>query len=116
MAVVLVAAALSAHAAEPCISFHGRAHWYGGDGQARIWRIGTHHEFTPDETTWEQVTAWIEAGVQPADKLRWAAPASRIDLFADFVVCPTEPIRAGSVQTAKILSATHRRYVSTSVK
>ena len=42
---------------------------------------------------------------------RDASPASTVDLYADFVICPTQPFRAGSVQKAKVKSATHRRYV-----
>jgi hypothetical protein len=40
-----------------------------------------------------------------------ASPASTVYLFADFVVCPTEPFKKGSVQEAKVKSAVHRHYV-----
>jgi hypothetical protein len=95
------------------MTFHGRAHLYGGDGQLRIWRIGTHHEFQPDESTWEQVVAWLEAGVRPQDRntINTISPTSMLYLFADFTVCPVEPFKKGSVQSARIVSATHRRYV-----
>ncbi len=98
--------------AQDCMTIHGRAHYYDGDGQLRIWHIGTHHEFEPDNTTWPKVMKWLEAGVKPADRKRWAAPESNLDLYADFRICPTEPFKKGSVQQAKILSATHRRYVT----
>ena len=98
--------------AQSCMTIHGRAHYYAGDGQLRIWHIGTHHEFDPDRTTWPMVMKWIEAGVKPSDRKRWAALESKLDLYADFRVCPTELYRKGSVQEAKILSATHRRYVT----
>jgi len=32
--------------AETCREIHGRAVFYSGDGQLRIWHIGTHHEFS----------------------------------------------------------------------
>ncbi|MFZ0393246.1 MAG: hypothetical protein WCF17_00530 [Terracidiphilus sp.] len=105
--------AISLSAAEPCVTFHGRAHYYGGDGQLRIWRIGTHHEFEPDSSTWSQVISWLEAGVPPVERKNYASPASAVNLFADFEVCPTEPLRKGAVQEAKIMSATHRHYVRT---
>ncbi len=90
---------------------HGRAHLYGGDGQLRIWHIGTHHEYEPDETSWRTVEKWLDAGVKDSDKANYAWPASAVDLFADFLICPTEPFKNGSVQRAKVKSASHRRYV-----
>ncbi len=66
---------------------------YGGDGQLRIWRIGTHHDYEPDEPPWNQVESWLEAGVEDSDKARY------------------EPFKKGSVQRAKILSAQRRHYV-----
>lgn len=98
--------------AQSCMTIHGRAHYYGGDGQLRIWHIGTHHEFEPDRTTWPKVMKWLEAGVNPSDRKNYAAPASAVDLYADFRVCPTQPFKKGSVQQAKILSATHLYYVT----
>jgi hypothetical protein len=98
--------------AQNCTTIHGRAHYYAGDGQLRIWHIGTHHEFEPDKTTWPRVMKWLEAGVTPSARKNYAAPASAVDLYADFRICPTEPFKKGSVQEAKILSATHRHYVS----
>ncbi|HVY93062.1 MAG TPA: hypothetical protein VHA14_09950 [Bryobacteraceae bacterium] len=108
---LLLGAALPSQAADACFTIHGRAHLYGGDGQLRIWHIGTHHEFEPDESTWAKVESWLEAGVKESDRNRYASPASMLNLFADFLICPTEPFKAGSVQKAKILSATHRHYV-----
>lgn len=108
--VVLVGAALEAHAVEPCFVIHGRAHLYSGDGQLRIWHIGTHHDFAPDDTSWNRVVNWIEADNTKAEKQSVIAP-SLVYLFADFEICPTEPFKKGSVQHARVLSATHRRYV-----
>jgi hypothetical protein len=91
---------------------HGRAHFYGGDGQLRIWHIGTHHEYAPDESSDERVIKWLEAGVKGTDKAKYASPASEVCLFADFVICPTEPFKKGSVQGARVKSASHRHYVN----
>lgn len=103
--------AVPLRAAESCFTIHGRAHLYGGDGQLRIWHVGTHHDYEPDESSWARVESWIEAGVKDPDKSRYAAPASYVNLFADFLICPTEPFKKGSVQRAKVVSAQHRHYV-----
>src|SRR6185437_10323015 len=89
----LFTAALSLQAADSCFAIHGRAHFYGGDGQLRIWHVGTHHEFEPDKSTWTQVKGWLESGVKDGDRKRYAIPVSMIDLFADFSVCPVEPYK-----------------------
>jgi hypothetical protein len=107
----LITGAVSSLAADSCFTIHGRAHLYGGDGQLRIWRVGTQHEFTPDESTWAQVEGWLQSGVKESDRKRYAIPVSMLNLFADFSVCPVELFKAGSVQKARIVSATHRRYV-----
>jgi hypothetical protein len=99
-----------ASATEPCKLIHGRAHLYGGDGQLRIWEIGTHHDYEPDSSSWSRVENWLLAGVPKNQGARWASPASMVNLFADFVVCPTKPLKKGAVQPAIIKSATHRRY------
>jgi hypothetical protein len=104
----------SAHANEPCMVIHGRAHFYGGDGQLRIWHIGTHHEYEPDNASWDTVVQWLEAVVPDSEKSHYASPASAVDLYADFVICPTEPFIKGSVQRANVKSASRRRYVRTS--
>jgi hypothetical protein len=54
------------HAEESCLAIHGRLHYYGGDGQLRIWQIGTHHELTRDESTWDTTIGWLRAGVNPS--------------------------------------------------
>jgi hypothetical protein len=93
-----------------CKVIHGRAHLYGGDGQLRIWHIGTHHEYQPDDSSWPVVVRWLEAGI--GDKINAAAsPISNVSMFADFLVCPVEPLKKGAVQTAIIKSATHRKYL-----
>ncbi len=98
-------------AAEPCSVIHGRAHYYCGDGNLRIWHVGTHHMYTPDESSDSRVMDWLEAGVKDSDKTKYACPVGTVDLFADFLICPTEPFKKGSVQKANVKSATHRRYV-----
>lgn len=85
---------------------HGRAHEYCGDGQLRIWHIGTHRDFEPDESSWQRVEAWLRAGAKPTGACQLNA-----DLFADFLICPTEPYKKGAVQEAKVKAAYHRRYV-----
>lgn len=109
--VVLIPCGLRAE--ETCMTIHGRAHFYGGDGQLRIWHIGTHHEYQPNESSFPIVLDWLDAGVKPADRARYASPASSLYLFADFEICPVEPSRPGSVQKATVKSASHRHYVST---
>jgi hypothetical protein len=101
-------------AADACMTIHGRAHLYGGDGQLRIWHIGTHHEYEPDDSSWDRVREWLEAGVK--DKSLYVTPASAVYLFADFVICPTEPFKSGTVQRAKVVSVRNRRYISADQK
>jgi hypothetical protein len=93
------------------VVIHGRAHLYSGDGQLRIWHIGTHHEYKPDESSARMVEGWLDAGVADSDKLKCASPASTVYLFADFLICPTKPFRKGAVQRAKIKSASRRHYI-----
>ncbi|UWZ85478.1 hypothetical protein [Occallatibacter riparius] len=97
-------------AAEPCTTLHGRAHYYGGDGQLRIWHIGTHHEFTPGQSSWDRVMGWLLQGVPFAERKNYASPESSVYLFGDFEVCPTEPLRKGAVQEARVMSVAHRVY------
>jgi hypothetical protein len=99
------------YAAEACRVIHGRAHFYGGDGQLRVWHIGTRHEYEPDESSLPRVMKWLEAGVPENERANYASPASSVYLYADFLICPTEPFKPGSVQRAKIKSASRRRYV-----
>ena len=103
---VLLVVALPSRAADACFSIHGRAHAYGGDGQLRIWHVGTHHEYEPDDPlSRERVYDWLLAGVKEPEKSEFAAPASLVSLFADFLISPTEPYKKGSVQKAKVISA-----------
>ena len=106
-----LAAASTLHAAEPCQTFHGRAHFYSGDSQFRIWHIGTHHEFEPDYagtdqgTSWDRVIDLLKAGDEDA------GAASLNDLYATFTVCPTKPLVPGAVQPAIVKRIEHPRVV-----
>jgi hypothetical protein len=84
---------------------------YCGDGQLRIWHIGTHHDFTPDESSWDMVVGWLEDRATESDKKEYACYAGANDLYADFLLCPTGPYKKGAVQEVKVVSATRRRYV-----
>jgi hypothetical protein len=106
--VAMFASSISAQ--EPCRVIPGRAHKYS-DGPLRIWHIGTHHDYQPDESSWQRVEAWIEAGVAPYDRRTSGTPYSTVDLYADFLICPTQPFKRGAVQSASVKNATHRRYV-----
>jgi hypothetical protein len=108
---LLLAASRASWAADPCETIHGRLHYYGGDGQLRIWHIGTHHDFTPDNSSWGTVHDWLTEGVKPSERKNFADAATAVDLFGDFEICPTEPFREGAVQHAKVIAVSHRRYV-----
>lgn len=93
-----------------CTTIHARAQLYGGDGQLRIWHIGTHHEYEPDSESWQRVLGWLQAGVTDRERAQYATPASMVSLYGDFLVCPTEQFRKGAVQQADVKTVTHRRY------
>ena len=111
LATLLILTAASAHAAEPCQTIHGRAIYYSADGQLRLWHIGTHHEFEPDnsqantETSWDKIMHLLKAGDDSP------AAGSNNALYGDFVVCPTQPYHQGAVQPAIIRSMSHLRVV-----
>lgn len=109
-ALILALIPMWAYGSEPCRVLHGRARFYSGDGQVRIWAIGTHHEYRPDDASLDTVMEWLEAGVPESERKSYVSPPSVVDLYADFTVCPTEPFKKGSVQEAKITSASHRHY------
>jgi len=108
---VFLVAIKGLHAEEACSTIHGRLHYYSGDGQLRIWHISTHHEFTPDESSWDMVIEWLRDRVKPSETRDYADPATAFDLFGDFQICPTEPFRKGAVQYVKVIAVTHRRYI-----
>ena len=89
---VLLLIPVHASAIEPCQRIHGRAIYYTGDGQLRIWHIGTHHEFEPaykDKASWDLLFQYIDWNSEKV-------------LYADFTICPTEPYKLGSVQSVRI--------------
>ena len=108
---LLIDASPACLAAEPCQAFHGRITFYSGDGQLRLWHIGTHHEFEPDYwgsdggISWDRAVKLLKAGNESA------GAASDNVLYADFVVCPTKALRKGWVQPAIIRSMKHVRVV-----
>jgi hypothetical protein len=104
-------AALPMRSAESCMTIHGRVSFASGDSQLRIWHIGTHHEYEPDESSMDTVLGWLEAGIKGSDRSNYVSPASAVFLFGDFLVCPTEPFKKGSVQQAKVKSVSRRHYV-----
>jgi len=108
---LLLLTPITATAAEPCQTFHGRARLYSADGQLRIWHIGTHHEFMPSREAdqdewghgWDRVINILNRG-----NLAPATPTT-LQLFADFTVCPIEPFRQGAAQSASVKSIHHAR-------
>ena len=108
IAIVCLLFTLSAEAqtTESCSVIHGRARRYCGDGQLRIWHIGTHHDFEPDDSSWQMVEGWLKAGAKPT-----GACQDNADLFADFLICPTDPYKKGAVQKAKVKAAYRRHYL-----
>jgi hypothetical protein len=63
------------------LTIHGRAHAYGGDGQLRIWLIGAHHEYEPDESSLAMVAGWLEAGVKKSERDEFASSSAASGLF-----------------------------------
>jgi hypothetical protein len=107
-AVIFLCVSAYANTNEPCKLVHGRAH-HATDGGPRIWATATHHEYEPADTaSAERLDKWLAAGIS---KSAWktAVPYSTVDMYADFTICPAEPLRKGAVQRAKIKSASHRR-------
>ena len=102
---------LPLQAGDACFTIHGRAHLYGADVQLRIWHVGTHHDYEPDDSSRARVEQWLMAGVKEPEKSQYASSASSVYLFADFVICPVEPFKKGSAHKAKVVSAEHRHYV-----
>jgi hypothetical protein len=109
---LMLVTSFSAYAADQCQVIYGRASLSGGDLNLRIWYIGTHHEFEPDNASWDRVIQWLNAGATKADKDKFNIPASNVYLFGDFKVCPVEPFKQGSVQRARIEKVEHKHYAT----
>jgi hypothetical protein len=113
---LLVLALLPLQSVEPCRIIHGRATYYTGDGQLRIWHIGTHHTFRPDESrapdtddfspSWDKVVELLSAGGKEPEVF------DRNELFADFLICPTQRYREGASQPAQVRHVYHPHVVS----
>ena len=109
-----LAAASTLHAAQPCQTFHGRFRLYSADGQLRIWHIGTHHEFMPPDGEdqdygiggWDRVMDILNHNNPNPN-----SPPDDVQLFADFTVCPTEPLHPGAAQRATVKSIHHPHVV-----
>lgn len=101
---------LAPQAVEPCRVVHGRATFYTGDGQLRIWQVGTHHTFRPNETpasnddfppSWSKLLDLLAAGGKRPEVL------DRNELFADFLLCPTQRFQEGASQPAQLRRVDH---------
>ena len=108
---LLLCAASISQAAESCMTVHGRLRQNGGDGWLYIWHIGTHHDFTPDDSSRGLASEWLQKKLSESDLKRCSAATCGYDLSADFFLCPTEPYKKGAAQRAKIVGAVHRHYV-----
>jgi hypothetical protein len=101
---------------EPCRLIHGRATYYTGDGQLRIWHVGTRHTFRPDELrtpdnadfspSWDKVIYLLAAGEKEPEVF------DHKELFADFTMCPTQRYREGASQPAQVRNIYHPHVVS----
>ena len=82
----------------PCFTVHGRMAQGNGNPGVRIWIVGTRKMLgvLPDDP----------APLAPACLLEDIAGGNR--LYADFVVCPLEPERAGAMRPVCVQSASHR--------
>lgn len=107
--IAFVAIALAAHAtragdcvedpnAGPCFGVHGRMAAGNGNSGVRIWIVGTKKMLAvyPDDP----------APVTPVCLRDDIAGEKR--LYADFVVCPLAPERAGATRPVCVQSAAHR--------
>lgn len=115
LAALLLLTSTAAFAAQPCQTFHGRFRFYSADGQYRVWHIGTHHTFMPP---WgPSDVGYLNAGWNRAMDIldrhnpNPKSPPDDLQLFADFTVCPTEPLHPGAAQRATIKSIRHPRIV-----
>jgi len=81
-----------------CFSIHGRLAAGKGSSAVRLWIVGTQRTLalSPDDP----------AQLEPACLREDVADGKR--LYADFVVCPLAPDRAGTIRPMCIQSASHR--------
>jgi hypothetical protein len=115
-ATLIIAAILAPKTVEPCRVIHGRATYGTMNGMVRIWHIGTHHTFMPDELrtpdtedfspSWEKVIDLLAAGGKEPEVF------DHNELFADFLICPTQRYRHGASQPAQVRRIYHPRVMS----
>jgi hypothetical protein len=100
----------------PCQLIHGRATYSSANGMFRIWHIGTHHTFRPDETRTPDYTDFSPSWGRVFDLLTANGKDPKGEnnnaLFADFLVCPTEPFKEGATQSATVKAIHHPHVIS----
>ena len=80
---------------EACREIHGSANFYTGDGQTRIWHIGTHQDFAiSDQDSYQLLLRYI-----PEDGSK--------TLYGDFTVCPAEKYVQGAAQPVVLKKVRH---------
>jgi len=84
--------------AQSCRVIHGRAILYTGDGQARIWHIGTHHEFSFDYND-PLISKYLPEDGSKA-------------LYGDFTICPLEKYVRGAAQAVVVKSIKNPRAIT----
>ncbi|MGA1983847.1 MAG: hypothetical protein ABSG84_15450 [Acidobacteriaceae bacterium] len=93
--------------AQSCLTIHGRARFYSGDSQLRIWHIGTHHEFAIyDDTSSGMLFKYL---CSPKYACTIENPPK--SLYADFTVCPTEKFKPGAAQPVTVKGIKHAAVV-----
>ena len=116
LATVLVAALAQERQKARCnpAQFSGRCYWtrgrlraYNGPPAIRLWRIGTKQVLGissgPDANSFDPLDN--EHPRMPPEVTYEFKPPFAADLFGDFEVCPLEPYKPGSMQSACIAEA-----------
>ena len=86
----------------PCFRVHGRAALYNGNPTIRIWKVGTRRLLGVSARCEPPACEPLPAAVRAA--LDWVHP-----VYADFVVCPFAPARAGVMRMVCVAAATNLR-------
>lgn len=100
-----------------CRQIHGRLAFYNGTPSFRVWQIGTHHLFgiysSAEGLRCDQSGACRD---NESPQLPKGIPDSffkdvppRAAVFADFDICPLEPVAAGAMQAACLQKAKNAR-------
>ena len=86
----------SANFVGPCYKVRGRLSYYNGAPSTRIWIVGTHRMLgIPSEDS--ELPASVKALLKGFDD----------QIFADFVVCPLQKERPGTMRMVFVKSASH---------